>query len=479
MSRRSKYRIVGYIGSCRRNGSERSTALGSGPAGEGVVARTIGCLGGRGAGIENRIAGVHIAGADCVVHVPGDLEYVLTGVPAVASCAVVINRTGSRASGCQIISIAVLQLGRHSRNLYINVRVRGFHDIQICICICTRIRQVHQDLVGDAVCDSIHLHHSACFAGNGSAIASGVEITRSCIQRTGYMDLGIHQISRSAGIGLAGSIFYRNKGNILLRATDVTPAVGAPARCIVNVDAHAGVNGGGSAGTNVDLRSGQQRHILGDANIAAVSIHGNVAIDGQHVGTGINLLASHIHSNRRQADIAIGVQYQTVFASVILLHNVAIGHGEHTAAAADKGNRRSNGCAVHVNRGKAIFRSAGMQGQGNLNVLHIILAEEEYLLVIVQHFGGGLRAAAEVTDLEQLVDRGTALGSHSACAGNVTVGIQGTAVIDGDVTAVKHIDPTLRAGGSGAVHLTRSRAHMLTGHTQRAIDHQVGTTFHG
>ena len=62
--------------------------------------------------------------------------------------------------------------------------------------------------------------------------------------------------------------------------------------------------------------------------------------------------------------------------------------------------------------------------------MDIVLGDGEHLIV---HTRTG-RAAAEVIDLEALNDRGAVIGSYSTGTGDVAVGIEDTAAVDGDIT---------------------------------------------
>ena len=309
-----------------------------------------------------------------------------------------------------------------------------------------------------------------CLTGAGGidigTAGSGIDITLGGIHSTVHANGSIHKVRIGTGIGSAGGINDRCK---LLVGTGVSKI--APLVCIIDIDIAAVSQRAGCAGGNIDFGARQECHILIDGNGTAVDIDSDIAVDGQLIILGVDRAGTNGHIDGGQGQVAVGFHHQTVPAAVIALDNVAVCQIEHGIAASNKANRRAKVRTGHINGGIGIFLGAGIEGQGDLNILDVILGQGEYA---VFHFGT-LGAATEVRNLEHLVNAGTGVGGDRAGAGDETIGIQGTAIIDGDVAAALHLHHTHRAGGSTAIRLTARSILLLGRDAHGAVDSQVGT----
>ena len=84
-----------------------------------------------------------------------------------------------------------------------------------------------------------------------------------------------------------------------------------------------------------------------------------------------------------------------------------------------------------------------MNGERNLNILHVILAEREYPVFHVRALG----TAAEVHYLEHLINGSTGVSNDLARSGYEAVSIKSTAVVKGDTAVFRHVDKGDRTRG--------------------------------
>ena len=367
---------------------------------------------------------------------------------AVGATAVVAVSTASRGGG--VGTIAVQQLCGSNGNFGIGIGILN-------ILIRHRIR-----CSGDFYLGTFH-------AGDRGAAGGGIELSSGSIQDAIHNHLCVNQICCRAGIGLAGRIDNRDKLDIALASSAV--AIVAPFILIVDIDRVTGAQCAGNTFCNLNFRAGNQSHILIQSDGAAVDLDGNIAVDIQHIIRGTHRCSTDLHLDGRNGHIAISFHNQAVSASVIALGHIAAGQIEHTATGADERHGGAKGGAGHINGGIAVFLGTGIQGQGNFDVLDIVLAQGENLICNVRCG----TAAAEVHDLEHFVDGGTAVGGDGAGAGDIAVGVQRTSVVHGDVTAAGHLHKADFAGGGADTRRAALGIALLGRKAHGAVDDQVGT----
>ena len=204
---------------------------------------------------------------------------------------------------------------------------------------------------------------------------------------------------------------------------------------------------------------------------------------------------------------------QTVLVLHIVLGDVAalavIGDAEHAGGGADILNHRGDRLIIIADMGREyqLLAGAGLEGQGDLDILDIILGKGEDILRDIQHTScnttqdaraarnhdAGIGTAAEVGDLEVLVDGAALLdgdGAFVTGAGAVdeAPGVQIAAAGDHDGAVASHLDHAQGAGGcavagaGGQAQAVLACAHVAglgTGHAQAALDGQLCAAGHG
>ena len=166
--------------------------------------------------------------------------------------------------------------------------------------------------------------------------------------------------------------------------------------------------------------------------------------------------------------------HQAIRGAIISLDHMAACQIEHGIAFRNKGHGGTEICRRHVNGGIAVFRSTCIQGQRNLNILHIILRKREHTIVHI----GGLRTAAEVHDLEHFIHGSASIGRHRAGTGDKAISIQGTAVINGNITIALHLYKATRASGGSAIEFATLGTHLFNRQAHRTINNQICTVSH-
>ena len=331
---------------------------------------------------------------------------------------------------------------------------------------------------GDLAIVAVGSHHvSTCLgtireddgavAADIRAAFGGVHSAGACVHGAVDLNLGIHLISGSTVIGLAGGVFHWDK-TVAISTAESAPLVG-----IVNINTVAAAQGAGGARVNNDLGAGLHGNVLIDGNIAAMQVHGQVAVDGQLIVLGVDRGTAYIQRDGRDGHIAIDIHDGSVLTSIIPLHHIAAGQIEHGSAAGDEIHRGGKICFGHINGGIGVFLRAGVQLQRHFDVLDVILGDGENAVFHVCT----LAAAPEVRDLEHLVNRRAAVGGDGAGACDKAVGIQRT--VHGDAAAAFHPHEAHGAGGSGTGVLTATSVFLLGGNAHSAVNDQVRPVRHG
>ena len=230
---------------------------------------------------------------------------------------------------------------------------------------------------------------------------------------------------------------------------------------------------------NCDLHTGQQMQILPDLSGSGVDVDRDIAVQGQDEGGGIDLggadelihgigilSAGQIQCDTGHGSVAIDIHDQAVSGRIVILDDGAAGGIEHTAAADElhgQAHAQFSGGNGHCDVN--ILGSAGIQRNGDFDVLHIILGEGEGLDVVIGgvavavqirirsnvHKVLHIRATGEVSDLHDLVDLGAGVGGNGTVAVNETPSIQVGAVVHGNVTVGAHVDSAVGTAGTTAV----------------------------
>ena len=146
---------------------------------------------------------------------------------------------------------------------------------------------------------------------------------------------------------------------------------------------------------------------------------------------------------------------KSIGVAVISLYNVATGKIEHRTALCKEGDGRIKGTERHSNRRIAVEYRAGMNGHGNLNVLHVVLSYGEYGII----YTTGCVTATVVTNLEYLVYVSTGVYGNSTLTGNVAVYVH--TAVNGDVTFGLHFNEAVSA------YRTAASASCYGGHNNR------------
>jgi len=362
--------------------------------------------------------------------------------------------TLSKSEGdCRILHIAGLHIGA-VRVLQLGI---GQRDLIICLCF---LPQLISNGLGAGIQDC-----STAAGGEDIGTAGcGVDIALGCVHGTVDLNAGIHQVRIGTGVGFARCVSYRDEG--LVRGA----AICTPLVRIVNIHIDACAYFAGGARIHDDLGTGQEGHILAQGNGAAFADpNRNIAVDAQIVVLGIDGTGTHLHTDGGQRQITVGLHHQSVLGTVIVLDHIAGGQVEHSTAGGNKANRGTKGRAGHIDSRIRILRSAGMEGQGDLNILDIVLRQGEHAVL----HGRTLGAATEVGELEQFVHGSSAVGRNAAGAVNVTVDIQHTAAVDGNVAAALHLHKRNTAGGRAAIDSTAIGVLMLCRNAHGTVNGQA------
>ena len=406
------------------------------PAGEGVAFAGKGVLW----QIKTRIGltcpGRHRSFAAVGVKVNSDVR-------STAPYAIQIGNGRTRAGICRlgVRAVGVVQLGRSNRDYY-------------CL-ICVRII-----LIGF----SFRTGRSLLNVLTGAVAGADVRTTRCgvdhavCSYTAVHIHLGIDQVVIGAVVCLT-----RRIGHGLKLAGAPDEVVGVPLIAVIEIDILSVCNCQASALGNIDLNARQQSCILIDRHIAGLDIDSNVVGDRQYVAFRVDIHACKRQRQRIQCRFAVYRKYKTVCLFIVILSKATGFHFEHTGVANEINN--SSICGAHcINAAINLFIGAGIQRQGNFDVLYEVLRKWEHLVV---HFGR-CAAAAEVCNLIEFVHPSAGFRQNRAAAGDKAPCIEIAAVLDRDGTIVRHFDVSIITNGTSL--LATGSGKIPAAQTDRAID---------
>ena len=122
------------------------------------------------------------------------------------------------------------------------------------------------------------------------------------------------------------------------------------------------------------------------------------------------------------------------------------------------------GASHCVNAAINLFIGAGIQRQGNFDVLHEVLRKWEHLIAHV----GRCAAAAEVCNLIEFVHLSAGFRQNRAAAGDKAPCIEITAVLDCNGAVIRHFDVSIITNGTSL--LTTASSIISAAQADRAID---------
>ena len=354
---------------------------------------------------------------------------------------IVDNITSVCGRGFGVRAVGVVQLGRSNRDYY-------------CL-ICVRII-----LIGF----SFRTGRSLLNVLTGAVAGADVRTTRCgvdhavCSYNAVHIHLGIDQVVIGAVVCLT-----RRIGHGLKLAGAPDEVVGVPLIAVIEIDILSVCNCQASALGNIDLNARQQSCILIDRHIAGLDIDSNVVGDRQYVAFRVDIHACKRQRQRIQCRFAVYRKYKTVCLFIVILSKATGFHFEHTGVANEINN--SSICGAHcINAAINLFIGAGIQRQGNFDVLYEVLRKWEHLVV---HFGR-CAAAAEVCNLIEFVHPSAGFRQNRAAAGDKAPCIEIAAVLDRDGTIVRHFDVSIITNGTSL--LATGSGKIPAAQTDRAID---------
>ena len=457
----------GVVAGQDRGGGALVHDLGLGPADEGVALRAV--IDGRGQrGADDAVDAVLGAGRRAHDAV-GDV--VVRGVDPAAGAAEVERGVGGHALGGGVVAVAVVQLDGGHRDA-----------------LADRIGAVLRGLIGRGARRSVVLEHDLAGAlggGHACAVLGRVDLARDRDLAVD-VDKGVGQIG---GVGRdvtdvvgAGRGVADRADRLIVRA-----AVAAPVLAVVDDDRDRvvvlGVLGVFDIGDDHlrvlgddDLGAGLDVHILVDGQGAALDFNVEVAVQRQHVVGGVDgqavLAADDRQGDGVDAAVAVHFEADAVFRRVVVLgEGAAVLHleqGVRSAFLIDERNGRGGDGAAGVRDGTDEFSRAVFKRHSGLDILDVVLRQREDALRGVHHRHRG-GAAAEVHDLERLIDRAALLHRDGARAGDIAPAVEIAAVVDGDVAVLRQLDVAVAAGRraeAGHLHV------LLGGEAQGAVDVQ-------
>ena len=313
------------------------------------------------------------------------------------------------------------------------------------------------------------LNFDCTVAGNVCTACGGVNISQRGIDGAVHLYLSIFEVCVGSGIDSAGGIHYGNKG--LIGGAGVV----APIVYVINIHIVARAKDAFGIFANDNFRAGKEGDILIDGNIASHYLNGHITVDGQFVVFRVNAGGTYCHVDRGKGYITVGFYNEAVGGFVIVFYNVTTGQVEHCVLLRNKLYSRAKFRAGHIDGGIGIFLSAGANGQGHFDVLEIVLRQGEYAVFHI----GGLCTATEVHNLEVFIDAGTVFCCNGACTVNIAVGIERTAIFDGDSAVCLHLDKADSTDGRAAPRLCTLGIGMLCGKANGTVDGEVSPFGHG
>ena len=253
-----------------------------------------------------------------------------------------------------------------------------------------------------------------------------------------YIHLRINQVVIGAVVCLT-----RRIGHGLKLAGAPDKVVGVPLIAVIEIDILSVCNCQASAFGNIDLNARQQSGILIDRHISGLDIDGDVIGDWQYVACRVDIHARKRQRQRVQCRLAVYCEYKTIRLFIVILSKATGFHFEHTGVANEINS--SSICALHcINAAINLFVGAGIQRQGNFDVLYEVLRKWEHPMVHVGRCG----AAAEVCNLIEFVHRSARFRQNRAAAGDKAPCIELAAVLYRDGAVIRHFDIAVIANGT-------------------------------
>ena len=379
----------------------------------------------------------------------------------------IMHNLGNRFArgGIHILLFVALPLPRsvHVHKGYCAAGVRGEQCGRAVSIAQRRHRDININIIGGRVTLTNHLSHSlsalgqddlrgilrrcCCRTGTEDVCTTGRGVCKAirAVHRTIDLNRHVNKVSRRTIVSTPRCI--RNRNEHFVGGAGIT----RPFVCVVDI--YIGNVIGIAQRTdrslfNNDLGTRQHRNILTQMDCTVIrNIYGNVALDWQFIILGLDGHTSNGHGNRGNRHHA-GTAHrdnQAVSRTIIPLRYITSSQREHGVAAADERNRSAMRTAVHEDRGITVFSCTRVQGHRNFNVLDIILIQRENALVsaITIYNARSRRTAAEIHELEVLIDVSAAGDSHRTGTGNKAPRVQGT--VDSNITALLHPDKADRA----------------------------------
>jgi len=398
-----------------------------------------------------------------------DLCLVFVGMRPGIEIITIVRRSSAQPPSAVLVLIQVIRVrtSRQCTRLLVGtIRIHEPGIVDMDSFVIFSLLCIAQRLIGHIALTSNQLQLCLCafHAGNRSAAISRENVTVRGVHHAIPLDLRINQISFGTVVVLARGISDRNQ---LVRSRRTNILI--PLIHIVNIDLEACSKLTSGRSANFNHRARQQRNILAHGDRAAVHLNREIAVHGQHIVLGVQAGCANLHADAVNAHRAVvDLDDHAVSSAIVLLYDFARRQVEHRVAGTDEADGRTEGRRGHVNRRVAVFRRTGLQRQRNFNVLHIILSQREYTILHT----GTLRTAAEVADLEHLVDLGAAVGGHRTAASNEAIRIQRTTVVNGNVAVTLHAQEADIAGRRTAIQVAALSILMLGRQAQCTIDGQ-------
>ena len=273
-----------------------------------------------------------------------------------------------------------------------------------------------------------------------------------------HIHLGIDQIVVRTVICLARCIC---NGLKLAGAPD--EVVGVPLIAVIEIDILPVCNRQASALGNIDLNARQQSCILIDGHIAGLNIDGNVVGDRQHIACRVDIHACKRQRQRVQCRLAVYCEYKTVCLFIVILSKATGFHFEHTVVTNEINS--SSICGAHCkNAAVNLFIGAGIQRQGNFDILYEVLRKWEHPMA----HAGRCAAATEVRDLIELIHGCARFRQNRTAAGDKAPCIELAAVLDRNGAVIRHFDVSIITNGTSL--LTAASCKISAAQTDGTID---------
>ena len=445
-------------------------------------------------------------GDGLTIHNPSDLDglALLAGNPVVVLGAIGVVITGLSVGGIQQRAVTVLQLDRSQRNQVIQA-VAGLDIVlgRLLVSVILGLIVLEHQSIGAGTI--VHAQDTGALGGDdvGATANDGEVLGQNVVPDDGAVDVAVGhhnavdvedhvlEIGDGALFALAGGIGSRDK---ILAGIDKVQAVlvlegvlvqtGGPVLAVeedqVVTGGHSGSGSLGNAdlqnslGTHGQAGAGQHSNILLQGGGATPDGDIDVVGDGQDEVGGIHGVAGQSHHDGGQGAIAVGIQIQGVGGGIVLFDDVAILAGlEHSVITDELDGGSGDALRSQEEAGGDVGGGTIVVGGGNLYVLYVVLGHGEHQQITGQSQGGV--TAAQVGNLEHLVDAGTVVGGDGTVTVDVTPGIQ--IAVDLDVRAGGHVD--IAQSVSGSRRTTCRSGGVTTAYFQSAVDGDGGVCRHG